>query len=53
MLDSPPAGEPMKDEDYQRNLFECLGLPEEGAELALFCGESPRSFTRPVRGPRE
>jgi hypothetical protein len=29
-----------------RNLFECLGLPEEGAELSLKCGERPDS---PVR----
>jgi hypothetical protein len=29
-----------------RNLFECLGLPEEGAELALLCGESPDSPLR-------
>lgn len=29
-----------------RNLFECLGLPEEGAELALRCGERPESPLR-------
>ena len=29
-----------------RNLFECLGLPEEGAELALRCGERPDSPLR-------
>jgi hypothetical protein len=29
-----------------RNLFECLGLPEEGAELALLCGERPDSPLR-------
>ena len=29
-----------------RNLFECLGLPEEGAELALLCGEKPDSPLR-------
>lgn len=29
-----------------RNLFECLGLPEEGAELALRCGEPPDSPLR-------
>jgi hypothetical protein len=29
-----------------RNLFECLGLPEEGAELALRCGEHPDSPLR-------
>lgn len=30
-----------------RNLFECLGLPEEGAELSLKCGERPDSPLRP------
>jgi hypothetical protein len=29
-----------------RNFFECLGLPEEGAELALQCGERPDSPLR-------
>jgi hypothetical protein len=29
-----------------RNLFECLGLPEEGAALSLLCGESPDSPLR-------
>lgn len=29
-----------------RNLFECLGLPEEGAELAVRCGERPDSPLR-------
>ena len=29
-----------------RNLFECLGLAEEGAELALQCGERPDSPLR-------
>jgi hypothetical protein len=29
-----------------RNLFECLGLPEEGAALALRCGERPDSPLR-------
>jgi hypothetical protein len=29
-----------------RNLFECLGLPEEGAELALRCGEREDSPLR-------
>jgi hypothetical protein len=29
-----------------RNLFECLGLPEEGAELALLCGERDDSPLR-------
>lgn len=30
-----------------RNLFECLGLPSEGAELSLRCGERPDSPMRP------
>ena len=30
-----------------RNLFECLGLPEEGTELSLRCGERPDSPLRP------
>lgn len=30
-----------------RNLFECLGLAEEGAELSLRCGELPDSPLRP------
>lgn len=30
-----------------RNLFECLGLAEEGAELSLVCGERPDSPLRP------
>ena len=30
-----------------RNLFECLGLPEEGAALSLDCGERPDSPLRP------
>jgi hypothetical protein len=29
-----------------RNLFECLGLPEEGAALSLRCGESADSPLR-------
>ena len=29
-----------------RNLFECLGLPEEGATLSLECGERPDSPLR-------
>lgn len=31
-----------------RNLFECLGLPEEGAALSLRAGENPRSPLRPT-----
>ena len=30
-----------------RNLFECLGLPEEGAAASLECGERPDSPMRP------
>lgn len=30
-----------------RNLFECLGLGEEGAEASLQCGERPDSPLRP------
>lgn len=31
-----------------RNLFECLGLGEEGAEISLRAGENPSSLMRPV-----
>jgi len=31
---------------HVRNLFECLGLAEEGARLALNCGERPDSPLR-------
>ncbi len=31
---------------HVRNLFECLGLPEEGAEQSLLCGEKPDSPLR-------
>ena len=31
---------------HVRNLFECLGLAEEGAELSLLCGERPDSPMR-------
>lgn len=30
-----------------RNLFECLGLGAEGADLSLLCGERPDSPLRP------
>jgi len=30
-----------------RNLFECLGLAQEGAALSLECGERPDSLMRP------
>jgi hypothetical protein len=31
---------------HVRNLFECLGLPAEGAERSLACGERPDSPLR-------
>jgi hypothetical protein len=31
-----------------RNLFECLELGEEGAEISLRAGENPHSLQRPV-----
>ena len=31
-----------------RNLFECLALGEEGAEISLRAGENPNSLQRPV-----
>src|SRR5262249_49998894 len=31
-----------------RNLFECLGLGEEGAEISLRAGENPNSLMRPL-----
>jgi hypothetical protein len=33
---------------YVRNLFECLALGKEGAELSLRAGENPESLQRPV-----
>lgn len=33
---------------HVRNLFECIGYPEEGAELALEVGEDPASPLRPL-----
>jgi hypothetical protein len=33
---------------YIRNLFECLELGKEGAELSLRAGENPDSLQRPV-----
>jgi hypothetical protein len=44
ILASPARGERLG--QNVRNLFECLGLPEEGAELALLCGERPDSPLR-------
>lgn len=31
-----------------RNLFECLGLAAEGAQLSLRAGENPDSLLRPI-----
>jgi hypothetical protein len=31
-----------------RNLFECLELGKEGAEISLRAGENPRSIQRPI-----
>lgn len=31
-----------------RNLFECLELGEEGAEISLRAGENPKSLQRPI-----
>ena len=33
---------------FVRNLFECLELGEEGAEISLRAGEDPKSLQRPV-----
>ena len=33
---------------YVRNLFECLALGKEGAEISLRAGEDPGSLQRPV-----
>jgi len=33
---------------YVRNLFECLALGKEGAEISLRAGENPESLQRPV-----
>ena len=33
---------------FIRNLFECLELGEEGAEISLRAGENPSSLQRPV-----
>jgi hypothetical protein len=31
-----------------RNLFECLELGKEGAEISLRAGENPNSLQRPI-----
>ena len=33
---------------YVRNLFECLAMGKEGAEISLRAGEDPASLQRPV-----
>jgi hypothetical protein len=33
---------------YVRNLFECLELGKEGAEVSLRAGENPESLQRPI-----
>jgi hypothetical protein len=44
VLATPARGDRLG--QHVRNLFECLGLPEEGGELALLCGERPDSPLR-------
>ena len=44
LLDTPVRSDRLG--QHVRNLFECLGLPEEGAELSLQCGEKPDSLMR-------
>ena len=44
ILATPARGDRLG--QFVRNLFECLGLPEEGAALSLECGERPDSPLR-------
>jgi hypothetical protein len=44
ILDTPARGDRLG--QHVRNLFECLGLAEEGAALSLRCGERPDSPMR-------
>lgn len=44
ILETPLRGDRLG--QHVRNLFECLGLAEEGAGLALRCGERPDSPLR-------
>jgi hypothetical protein len=48
LVDAIIAGPARSDRlgQHVRNLFECLGLAEEGALLSLQCGESPESAMR-------
>jgi hypothetical protein len=39
LLATPARGDRLG--QHVRNLFECLGLAEEGARLAVLCGERP------------
>jgi hypothetical protein len=44
LLATPARGDRLG--QHVRNLFECLGLAEEGARLAVLCGERPDSPLR-------
>src|SRR5438034_1926815 len=44
ILETPARGDRLG--QHVRNLFECLGLAEEGASLSLRCGERPDSPMR-------
>jgi hypothetical protein len=44
IVDTPLRGDRLG--QHVRNLFECLGLPDEGALLSLRCGERPDSALR-------
>jgi hypothetical protein len=44
ILETPARGDRLG--QHVRNLFECLGLPEEGARLSLQCGEREDSPLR-------
>jgi hypothetical protein len=44
LLETPARGDRLG--QHVRNLFECLGLAEEGAALSLRCGERPDSPMR-------
>lgn len=44
ILESPARSDRLG--QHVRNLFECLGLPEEAATLSLQCGERPDSPLR-------
>ena len=44
ILETPARGDRLG--QHVRNLFECLGLAEEGSSLSLHCGERPDSPMR-------